>query len=57
LVAQHRGFGKWLIEEAERISEKNKCKKISIISGVGVRDYYKKLGYKLENSYMVKKFK
>jgi len=56
-VAQHRGFGKWLIEESERISKKNKCKKISIISGIGVRDYYKKLGYELEDTYMVKKFK
>ena len=55
LVAQHRGFGKWLINEAERISNENKCKKILIISGVGVRDYYRKLGYKLEDTYMVKR--
>jgi elongator complex protein 3 len=55
LVAQHRGFGKWLIDEAERISRENKCNKISIISGIGVRDYYKKLGYVLEDTYMVKK--
>jgi len=54
-IGQHRGLGKWLMEEAEKISEKNKCKKILVISGIGVREYYKKLGYKLEDSYMVKK--
>ena len=30
-------------------------KKIAVISGIGVREYYRKLGYKLENEYMVKK--
>lgn len=52
--SQHLGFGKWLMVEAEKISKENKCKKISVISGVGVREYYKKLGYSLENSYMIK---
>ncbi len=50
---QHRGLGKALIKEAEKIA---KPKKIYVISGVGVRDYYRKLGYKLENYYMVKTF-
>jgi len=53
-ISQHRGIGKWLMQEAEKISKKNKCKKISVISGIGVREYYKKLGYKLEKGYMVK---
>ncbi len=53
-ISQHKGLGKLLMKEAENISKKNKCKKISVISGIGVREYYKKLGYKLENSYMVK---
>ncbi len=53
-VAQHKGFGKWLMNKAEEIARKNKCNKISIISGVGVRNYYKKLGYELEKTYMVK---
>ena len=30
--------------------------KITVISGVGVRDYYRKLGYKLKDTYMVKTF-
>ena len=54
LNSQHLGLGKWLMEEAEKIVEQNKIKKISVISGIGVREYYKKLGYKLEETYMVK---
>ena len=52
---QHKGVGKMLLREAETISKKNKKEKIIVISGVGVRDYYKKLGYKKEGVYMVKK--
>ena len=52
LALQHTGLGKWLMKEAEKIAKK--YKKISVISGVGVREYYKKLGYKLEDDYMVK---
>lgn len=56
--AQHKGLGILMIKEAERIVEKEfGIKKISIISGVGVRDYYrKKLGYRLKNTYMTKSF-
>ena len=52
--SQHTGLGKWLMEEAEKIVVKSKIEKISVISGIGVREYYKKLGYNLEESYMVK---
>ncbi|MFA5359918.1 MAG: tRNA uridine(34) 5-carboxymethylaminomethyl modification radical SAM/GNAT enzyme Elp3 [Patescibacteria group bacterium] len=51
---QHAGLGKMLMQEAEKIAKQKKYKKISVIAGVGVRGYYRKLGYKLENSYMVK---
>jgi len=54
-AVQHLGFGKKLIKKAEEIAKKNKYQKISVISGVGVRDYYRKLGYRLEREYMVKK--
>lgn len=54
---QHKGLGKKLMNEAERIARQNKCRKIFVISGVGVRDYYRNLGYKLENEYMTKKFR
>ncbi|MCK9568015.1 tRNA uridine(34) 5-carboxymethylaminomethyl modification radical SAM/GNAT enzyme Elp3 [Candidatus Pacearchaeota archaeon] len=53
-ISQHIGLGKLLMGEAEKISQKEKVKKISVISGVGVREYYKNIGYKLENTYMVK---
>jgi len=53
-VSQHRGLGKELMKKAEEIVRKNKIKKVSVISGIGVREYYKKLGYKLEGTYMVK---
>jgi elongator complex protein 3 len=45
------------MEEAEKIVKKNKIKKLSVISGVGVKEYYKKLGYKLDKDkvYMEKK--
>jgi histone acetyltransferase (RNA polymerase elongator complex component) len=43
-----------MVKEAEKIANK---KRIAIISGVGVRDYYrKKLGYRLSKTYMIKTF-
>ncbi|ORZ34809.1 hypothetical protein BCR44DRAFT_115646 [Catenaria anguillulae PL171] len=52
---QHQGFGTLLMEEAERIArEEHGSVKIAVISGVGTRDYYRKLGYELEGPYMVK---
>jgi elongator complex protein 3 len=53
---QHVGIGKKLMKEAERISKENGFGRIAVISGVGVREYYRKLGYELgeEGVYMVK---
>lgn len=51
---QHRGFGKKLLEKAEEIVYEYRKPKIAIISGVGVREYYKKQGYILIDNYMVK---
>jgi len=52
---QHIGLGKKLIKEAENIAQKEfGLNKIAVISGVGVRDYYRKLEYSLKNTYMVK---
>lgn len=45
---QHRGLGKKLMKKAEKIAKENGYKKIRVISGVGVREYYKKLGYKID---------
>lgn len=52
---QHKWFGKQLMEIAEQISKWHDYKKLSVISGIWVRAYYRKLGYKLEWTYMVKK--
>jgi len=55
LSPQHRGLGKKLIKEAEKITKKEfNLNKIAVISGVGVRNYFKKLGYRLKETYMVK---
>ena len=52
---QHQGFGMLLMEEAERIArEEHGSTNIAVISGVGTRHYYRKLGYYLEEPYMVK---
>jgi elongator complex protein 3 len=52
---QHIGFGKKLLLEAEKIAkEEFNLDKIVVISGVGVRGYYKKQGYKLRDTYLVK---
>ena len=51
---QHTGLGRRMIECAENIARYEGYKKISITSGVGVRNYYKKYGYRLEGDYMTK---
>ncbi len=44
-----------LMEEAERIArDEHGSTKMAVISGVGTRNYYSKLGYELEGPYMVK---
>ncbi len=51
---QHKGLGKKLMAKAEEIAKNNGKKKMIVISGVGVRGYYRKLGYVQEGPYMVK---
>ena len=53
--SQHVGFGRRLMEKAEEIARKHNATKIADISGVGVREYYRKLGYELEGTYMCKR--
>ena len=52
---QHIGLGKKLLKEAEQIAEEAGHKKMIIISGVGVRGYYRKFGYRLNDTYMIKR--
>jgi elongator complex protein 3 len=52
---QHQGFGVLLMEEAERIArEEHGSDKVLVISGVGTRHYYRRLGYRLDGPYMSK---
>lgn len=53
-LTQHLGFGRQLMEKAEKIAKKSGYKKIAVIAAIGTREYYRKLGYELEGSYMVK---
>ena len=52
---QHSGLGKKLMLEAEKIAkEEFDSKKLLVISAVGTREYYQKLGYSLSGPYMEK---
>ena len=55
---QHKGFGKKLMKEAERICcEDFNKKKIFVLSGIGVKKYYIQLGYKDRGVYLFKDLK
>ncbi|MEM3172247.1 MAG: GNAT family N-acetyltransferase, partial [Candidatus Nitrosotenuis sp.] len=52
---QHSGLGRGLMNEAEKISkEEFDAKKILVISAIGTREYYRKLGYTSDGPYMAK---
>ena len=51
---QHRGIGKSLLAKAEEIAKQQGKEKIVVISGIGAREYFRKLGYGLEGPYMAK---
>ncbi|OGY87683.1 MAG: hypothetical protein A2233_01920 [Candidatus Kerfeldbacteria bacterium RIFOXYA2_FULL_38_24] len=51
---QHLGLGRRLMQEAERLSVEAGYKKIAVIAGIGVREYFRKLNYQLAGEYMVK---
>ncbi len=54
-AAQHKGFGKALLAEAERIArEEFNLSRILVLSGVGAREYYRPEGYYSLGAYMAK---
>jgi elongator complex protein 3 len=53
--AQHRGFGKELMIEAERLALEKGYDSIEVTSGVGVRRYYAAIGYERKGCYMTKR--
>ena len=52
--AQHKGFGKRLMAKAESIGKAHGRDKMVVISGIGAREYFRRLGYGREGPYMVK---
>ncbi|MFO0764819.1 MAG: tRNA uridine(34) 5-carboxymethylaminomethyl modification radical SAM/GNAT enzyme Elp3 [Patescibacteria group bacterium] len=53
-ASQHRGYGRLLMQRAEELAKAKGYRNLSVISGIGVREYYKMLGYEERESYMVK---
>jgi len=52
---QHRGYGTRLIERAEQLAREDGYEKLSVISGIGAREYYReKLGYYQDGPYVSK---
>ncbi|MEF8780411.1 MAG: tRNA uridine(34) 5-carboxymethylaminomethyl modification radical SAM/GNAT enzyme Elp3 [Haloferacaceae archaeon] len=50
---QHRGYGRRLLERAEEIAANAGFRKLSVLSGIGVREYYReKLGYHQDGPYV-----
>jgi len=49
---QHRGFGKELMAEAERIAMGEGYALMKVTSGIGVRRYYSSMGYEQDGVYM-----
>lgn len=55
---QHRGFGRALLAEAERIAQEEwGSDKLLVMSGIGARQYYEKLGYDPDGAYMSKEIR
>jgi elongator complex protein 3 len=50
---QHRGIGRQLLQRAEEIAKGD----LYVISGIGAREYYRKLGYELDGYYMLKEIR
>ena len=52
---QHRGFGRRLMGESEALArDEFHASRMRVTAGVGVRGYYRSLGYRLEKPYMVR---
>jgi len=52
--AQHSGFGRKLIDRANQITKEHGLSKIAVISGDGVKGYYRKLGFEDEGEYLTR---
>jgi elongator complex protein 3 len=53
-AAQHIGLGAQLIDEAERLARQRGYRRLAVISAIGTRLYYQRLGFERGSRYMVK---
>ncbi len=53
-VWQHRGLGRRLLQAAEERGRDAGARVLQVTSGIGARDYYRGLGYRLRTFYMTK---
>jgi elongator complex protein 3 len=51
---QHRGLGSGLLEEAESRARARGYRRMTIIASVGTREYYRRHGYRLGETYVTK---
>jgi len=51
---QHRNYGRVLLAKAEEIAAGSNYRYLAIMSGIGVRPYYRRQGYERKGPYMVK---
>ena len=52
---QYRGFGTNLLKKTEDIAQENHFTKMAVISGVGVKNFYRKNGFTDGQYYLIKK--
>ncbi|NOZ49814.1 MAG: tRNA uridine(34) 5-carboxymethylaminomethyl modification radical SAM/GNAT enzyme Elp3 [Chloroflexi bacterium] len=50
--AQHAGLGTRLVAEAKRIAYAEGYRELAVIAAIGTRNYYRKLGFELDDLYM-----
>jgi len=54
-AAQHKGLGRALLREAERIAgDEFRVEGMAVLSGVGAKEYYREFDYSSQRDYMVK---
>ena len=53
-AAQHIGLGTELMKRAEAIARERGFHRVSVIAALGTRGYYRRLGYTIGDTYMVK---
>ena len=51
---QHRNYGKMLLLRAEEIAGSSGFRRLAIMSGIGVRPYYRRQGYVRRGPYMIR---